>query len=123
MTEAVRISVVAGGWVFLNKSDTYSDSQLAGLLENIRLLSAFVASGKDPLKPPAPPSRFASFMSGSPDGAMLERSAPASPSTRALEVLVSRLISQAECTLRVRTRNSLFVRRTGSARFSKERLG
>jgi GTPase SAR1 family protein len=106
--------------VVLNKSDTYSESQLTGLLQNIRSrVATFVASG-NVVACAADPVRLT--YRGRPDGTMLEKSAPASPDTRALELLVRRLISQAEGTFRVRTRELAIRASDKVSTFLKERL-
>lgn len=119
--EAVRICRAGRALsVVLNKSDTYSGPQIAGLVQHIRWRLRALVPDSDIVACAADPVRL--VYEGQPDGTIFEKSAKVSADTQALEDVVRRLISQAEGTLRVRTRELAVRASERVTAFLKERL-
>lgn len=86
----------------LNKADTYTRSQLRLLLQQIRRRLAGVIPPERVVACSADPVKITLLQTA--DGRMLERTMPAVPDTAALLPVVNDLLTEAEASLRVRTR-------------------
>lgn len=86
----------------LNKADTYTRSQLRLLLQQIRRRLAGVIPPERVVACSVDPVKITLLQTA--DGRMLERTMPASPDTAALSPVINDLLTEAEASLRVRTR-------------------